>query len=234
MPVSEKSPDYYKLLLVSRSASLTVIRASYRTLMQRQHPDHGGDAGFAALLNKAYTILSDAESRAAYDAYLRALDLAGNHQRIKAPAEIGDPLHACMFCTTAHQLGKSIVADATCPTCSSPLCPVGQPRFERTGQRAVARIGKYHDIVIYTRWPQAGGFTGRSEDMSLTGMRFETRTRLRVGQYIKIESDVVAAVALVSNTSRQRHRLTVNTIAGVAFVTLRFNQSLGRFVSEKI
>lgn len=233
-PGDDKNLDYYALLLVSRTASLSVIRTSYRSLMQRQHPDHGGDATIAALLNKAYTVLSDARSRADYDAYLETAELAARHAQAVAPAKGGDPLRACVFCSTAHQFGKVIDVDASCQRCGSPLCPAGQPRFERAGKRAVARIDKCRDIVFYTHWPQATGFTGRSEDISVTGMRFVTRASLGVGQFIKIDSDIAAAVALVTNTDRRRRGIRVSFVAGVAFVTLRFSQSLGRFVSEKI
>lgn len=225
MTAPDESLDYYALLLVSRTASASAIRASYRSLMQRQHPDHGGDAAAAALLNKAYAVLSDARRRAEYDALLRVS---------KISADVRDPLRACAFCNTVHGLGKLIAADASCRACDSPLCPAGQPRFERAGQRAVARFNKGQDIVFFTRWPQAPGFNGRSEDMSVTGMRFTTRTSLAVGQYIKIDSDVATAVALVTNTNRRRRGIRVGLVAGVAFVTLRFNQSLGRFVSETI
>ena len=53
-----------------------VVRASYRVLMQkmRSHPDLGGDARGARVLNRAYTILRRAHLRAAYD---RELDVVG-------------------------------------------------------------------------------------------------------------------------------------------------------------
>lgn len=62
--------DYYRLLQVRRDASLDVIAAAYRRLMRDAHPDAGGDAEHALLLNRAYEVLSDPGRRRAYDATL--------------------------------------------------------------------------------------------------------------------------------------------------------------------
>lgn len=59
--------DHYQLLQVRRDASQQVISAAYRRLMRDTHPDHGGDAEAARVLNEAYATLSDPMSRARYD-----------------------------------------------------------------------------------------------------------------------------------------------------------------------
>lgn len=61
--------DYYALLHVQPDAPDAVIKASYRTLMQKlkMHPDLGGDVGIASEINQAYATLSDPSSRAEYD-----------------------------------------------------------------------------------------------------------------------------------------------------------------------
>lgn len=67
--------NYYELLEVSPNASKEVLRAAYKSLMQRHHPDkHQADnaiASHAALIVQAYAVLSDAGQRAAYDAQLK-------------------------------------------------------------------------------------------------------------------------------------------------------------------
>jgi len=67
--------NYYDLLEVSPNASGEVIRAAYKSLMQRYHPDRNpGDAAIAeraALVTRAYDVLSQDEKRAAYDLSLR-------------------------------------------------------------------------------------------------------------------------------------------------------------------
>lgn len=67
-------PDPYLVLGVARTATLAEIRAAYRTLGARYHPDrHQGNpleelaSAKMAEINRAYEILSDPARRAAYD-----------------------------------------------------------------------------------------------------------------------------------------------------------------------
>ena len=61
-------PDFYEVLQVSPRAEPEVIRAAYRTLARKYHPDHGGDARRMIDLNDAWDVLGDPIRRAAYDA----------------------------------------------------------------------------------------------------------------------------------------------------------------------
>jgi molecular chaperone DnaJ len=60
--------DPYAALGVPPSATRVAIRAAYRALARRHHPDRGGDASRMAALNAAWHILKDDDRRAAYDA----------------------------------------------------------------------------------------------------------------------------------------------------------------------
>jgi curved DNA-binding protein CbpA len=69
---SDRPKDYYSILGVSPTAELVVIRAAYRALALRYHPDTwGGDKTQAENLmrelNEAYEVLSNATSRKIYD-----------------------------------------------------------------------------------------------------------------------------------------------------------------------
>jgi len=61
--------DYYEALQLSPSASQETIERVYRLLAKRYHPDNqtSGDATRFADVLEAFTVLSDAEKRAAYD-----------------------------------------------------------------------------------------------------------------------------------------------------------------------
>jgi curved DNA-binding protein CbpA len=60
--------DPYHVLQVQRHAAPEVIRAAYRALAWRYHPDHGASPEGMVLLNHAWSILGDPKRRAAYDA----------------------------------------------------------------------------------------------------------------------------------------------------------------------
>jgi curved DNA-binding protein CbpA len=68
--------DYYATLGVSPEAPPEVIKAAYRALAQKHHPDrHGADPAAdeaTRLITQAFRVLSDPASRAAYDETRRA------------------------------------------------------------------------------------------------------------------------------------------------------------------
>jgi len=63
--------DLYRVLDVSPYASREEIRAAYRALARRHHPDAGGDGIRMSSLNRAWEVLGDGELRASYDAEQR-------------------------------------------------------------------------------------------------------------------------------------------------------------------
>jgi curved DNA-binding protein CbpA len=70
--MTRAAPTHYERLGVARSASAVEIRAAYRRLARRTHPDVNGsgvDASMAAV-NEAWRVLGDPARRAEYDALL--------------------------------------------------------------------------------------------------------------------------------------------------------------------
>ncbi len=65
--------DYYEVLGVSKGVSDDELKKAYRKVAKKYHPDlHPGDAEAEAKfkeVNEAYSVLSDADKRAKYDAY---------------------------------------------------------------------------------------------------------------------------------------------------------------------
>jgi len=60
--------DYYKVLGVPKSADGKAIKAAYRRLARKHHPDvNKGQAERFKEINEAYAVLSDAEKRKRYD-----------------------------------------------------------------------------------------------------------------------------------------------------------------------
>ena len=66
------SKDYYQILGITPSADLVVIKAVYKALALKYHPDRNKDNPDSAAkrmteMNEAYSVLSDEQKRAAYD-----------------------------------------------------------------------------------------------------------------------------------------------------------------------
>ena len=59
--------DLYRLLQVDPEADVEVIRAAFRALAAKHHPDVGGSASQMAELNGAMAVLSNPAARAVYD-----------------------------------------------------------------------------------------------------------------------------------------------------------------------
>lgn len=67
------SPDPYAVLGVAQDADEAVVRAAWRALIRKYHPDTGGDASDAPerlqAVNEAYSMIGDPVRRAAYDGF---------------------------------------------------------------------------------------------------------------------------------------------------------------------
>jgi curved DNA-binding protein CbpA len=59
--------DPYEILQVSRGAEYEVIRAAYRALARKYHPDFGGDPSRMVEITEAWAILENGEQRATFD-----------------------------------------------------------------------------------------------------------------------------------------------------------------------
>ncbi|KAL0464051.1 UNVERIFIED_CONTAM: Chaperone protein dnaJ A6, chloroplastic [Sesamum latifolium] len=65
-------PDYYSVLNVSRNATLQEIKAAYRSLARKYHPDMNKRPGSEEKFKEiaaAYEVLSDTEKRSLYDRF---------------------------------------------------------------------------------------------------------------------------------------------------------------------
>ncbi len=90
--------DPYAVLGVNPSATAAEIKAAYRSLVKRHHPDAGGDAAAMLALNAAFEVLGDGERRRAHDRSRRtssdpgpeAADISGLGRRRSAKARASD------------------------------------------------------------------------------------------------------------------------------------------------
>lgn len=237
MPGVGMDTDYYAILGVDRGAGPDAIRASYRRLMQsgRIHPDLGGDTREAALINKAYTVLSDVELRREYDARLLILERVAQGIDTEAQAAIVEPANACAFCHEPHGFSQyDDLSEVGCQRCGSALQRAGSERMEHLGKRAIERFGRSFSLLLFTRHPQTKGYAARCEDVSLQGIRLSTRSSLEQGQRVRLLSDTFDAVGEVVHCALDSRGWRSSTIAGASFLTLRFRHPSGVFVSRQI
>ena len=226
--------NYYDLLGVEPGAPLTEIRNSYRRLMLKagHHPDRGGDARRAAQLNKAYAVLKDPEQRADYDARLDILTRVALGFDVDAGSAAFDSAR-CAFCDHAHEFGELAGPEDSCATCGSPLAGVDHRRMESDDMRAVQRIDKRLETVLYTHWQQRRGYKAKIEDISPHGLRLLTLCDLRSGQLVRLSNSVCDAVGEITHSTPRSGRWLTETVAGVAFRTLRLKRAVGGFVSRR-
>lgn len=233
--------DLYALLDVNCDATQDAIRSSYRTLMQRAHPDHGGDTLTAARLNRAYAVLGDPARRADYDArraVLARIARGFDDERTDRPATAStqaplDPASHCIFCGTRHGFGHSIEADAVCTVCASPLAIADTLSAHSADQRGLLRISRRLRVLFYTDPAQDRGYAARTEDFSLRGVRLIARQQLRPGQCIRLVSPVLEAVGRVTHCSQRTAGFRLDSVAGISFVTLRILRPSGGLVSRR-
>ena len=64
--------DFYTELGLSSGATAAEIKIAYRQLVKRHHPDAGGDPERIVAINVAYGVLSQTQTRQAYDATQQA------------------------------------------------------------------------------------------------------------------------------------------------------------------
>jgi DnaJ-class molecular chaperone len=65
---------HYDNLKVARNAPPEVIRAAYKTLSQKHHPDRNGNSAESQrvmkIINESYAVLSDPQARRRHDAWI--------------------------------------------------------------------------------------------------------------------------------------------------------------------
>jgi hypothetical protein len=80
--MAETVPTYYDVLQVERDASPDRVRAAYRRLAQKYHPDkmpgnaNANASRAMAAINAAYEVLSDGHRRAEHDLWIRRAESA--------------------------------------------------------------------------------------------------------------------------------------------------------------
>lgn len=107
--------DLYSVLQIDRRAEPEVVRAAYRALARRHHPDFGGDARVMASINEAWAVLGDPDQRAAYDGEPQAVDdeaprgQAPERRAPVGPSPQNEPVHGLAARRRRTEAGGSVL-----------------------------------------------------------------------------------------------------------------------------
>jgi hypothetical protein len=103
-------------------------------------------------------------------------------------------------------------------------------RLAGKSRRALQRTSHHAPIRYFDHPKETTGKTGNPRDLSPQGMQFSSNCQLDENQIIKIVSVVLSAVARV--TYCRQHNGRKEFAVGVEFLTLRFHEHTGIFISE--
>jgi hypothetical protein len=95
-----------------------------------------------------------------------------------------------------------------------------------------ARIERTFEITYYTYWPQAA-HSAVAMDFSPTGIAIAGADHFFVGQLIKIESELLSAVAQVKNQESPGESAGPIRV-GLKIMTVSFNLPRGTFVGVTV
>lgn len=239
----ENRRNYYRILHIQPDAPTAIIKASYRTQMQklRMHPDLGGDEWNAQLLNEAYRTLSDPDLRRAYDREFFAArgKLRESARRDTATATTTGTVDSaqtafkpdpsrCPFCNSARPARQIYPGPADCPNCGAPLETANNLRLIQNARRAVARSSRNEAIAICLT-PGTKRYPGTLRDLSPNGMQLLSPTPLQINQVIQITCAALTATGRITYCNRVSG--SGQFVAGLEFLTLRFYERSGTFLS---
>ncbi len=218
--------NYYRILQVQPDAPPEIIRASYRTMMRelKRHPDLGGLAWEASVINEAYETLSDPDRRSAYDDELFLKFTKQPYSRLRKPIV---PI-ICPVCK--RPLSRKPEPGEICPTCHTPLKSDFSPKAESENKRSLDRIKSSAAMDYYSQWPGKPE-KGRMIDFSPIGMRFFCEKKIPPGTVLKISSGLFEASGTVTNLSEEMEKGRTFYSVGVCFLAVRFAESRGTFFS---
>jgi curved DNA-binding protein CbpA len=232
--------NFYRILHVQPDAPTAVIRASYRTIMQRLkiHPDLGGDHEQAVSINEAFATLSDPVRRAEYDRVLKQSDRERKRRAPPVPTPPPEKTAAsssqgvsCAFCQAPCSSADIGRPDGECSACGSPLFPARKHDDGEASRRAIGRVPRNMPVTFWL--PASGRSRGAAltEDISLNGTRLLSRTEIPVGARVRLECDFCSAVGVVRSSHADSSISGARWQCGVEFLTLRVKRERGGLFS---
>ena len=218
--------NYYRILQVQPDAPAEIIHASYRAIMKnlKTHPDLGGSSSEASLINEAYQVLGDPETRVLYDAAL----FTKYSKRILTSGKPPIAPILCPICRTP--LSRIPNPGETCPTCLTPLRSQKEPELKNTEHRAVERI-KMEKVVFYLSWPGKEN-EGIMADFSPKGIQLHCERDIAPKTVLKLSSDFFEASGRVIYCRESIENVKGIYAIGISFIAVNFNNPIGSLFSS--
>ena len=136
--------DFYRVMQVDPAADPDIIKAAYRVLARKLHPDHTGDESAMKRLNTAWDVLRDPGRRTAYDAERDAAAVAAGQPTPSHSSTLGGSVQA-----------KSLADDHAGPPPGGAYGPVVTfGRYEGWSIGEIARVDK--PFLEWLKGVQAG------------------------------------------------------------------------------
>ncbi len=233
--------NYYRILQVQPDAPAAIITASYQALI-KNNPEN------ISLLDESYRVLSNEETRKQYDIYLALL--ADKSDENNTQSHSTNPivtsknadnsertlflqpyqaviLHYCTFCKTPYRSQANLYGNENCLECASPLTLLERESL-KLFRRTMKRITIQGDFLFYLFWP-GKPYCGFFQDLSSSGLRFWSQQPVDLQEIIKVDASNLQAIAEITHTSAERN----GTSVGARFITVKFDQIRGNFISAK-
>lgn len=234
--------NYYRILQVQPDAPTAIITASYQALIK-------SSPGIATLLDESYRILSNEKTRKQYDIYLTNQLAFTSNENDKQPHSTNQIttskntdnseralflqpyqaviLHYCTFCKTPYHPQANLYGNENCLECTSPLTLLEHESL-KLFRRTMKRIAIQGDFLFYLFWP-GKPYRGFFQDLSSSGLKFWSQQQVDLQETIKVDALNLQAIAEITHTNPDGN----GTYAGARFITVKFDQARGNFISVK-
>lgn len=226
--------NFYRVLQIQPDAPIAAIAVSYQALKKNASIDQ-------ALLDEAYRVLSNPDTRKRYDVSLAAPqektadihdDSLCNETIDVAPRSSNESYHSvishyCCFCKTPYFPELSEYQTDRCLECASPLFTLLDD-FSESSRRTLMRINISGECVFYPFWPskpQQGIF----QDLSPAGVRFITEHSVDLHGIIKIDAPNFQAIGEVTHAQADGGKISV----GSRFIAVKFEHQRGNFIKAE-
>lgn len=229
--------NFYRVLQIQPDAPAAAIAVSYQALKKNASIDQ-------TLLEEAYRVLFNPETRQRYDVLLAAHhrtvpqenaadedEVSSSHNDrtdVTAYSSVGSYRsvisHFCSFCKTPYFPELDGYQTDGCLECGSPLFTLQHDHAE-SPRRILMRININGECVFYPFWPSEP-CKGRFQDLSPAGVRFVTDRHLDLQEIIKIDGAHFRAIGEVTHIQTNGNSISV----GSRFITVKFEHQRGNFI----